>query len=484
MYAMKYFVLALIVALSAVSISAQTPLSFDEAQRMMMERNGTIRAQHHASMAAHRERQAAIGLYFPRLALGGAYLHLDKDIRIDLNEGKAPLSQGAKSFIEAIAANEALAPLIPKIEGVASSLLGLDWAYTLQRRNTAFIGGTLSLPIFTGGRIIAANRAAKANERLVAATSAKERGELTTSLVERYFGLVVAQAVKGLRSALVADVEEHLRNVQLLVENGVAVRADLLYVEYRLAEAKREALDAESAYRLAEQALNALIGMNGEAAVVPTSHPFVVGSIESLDFFRSCALRQNPSLEEVEQQRQLAVQNKNMRRAAFFPEIAAVASGRLWHHNLSSLVPQWAVGVSLNFNIFNGLSREYEYSSARHTLRRVEALQRQGNRDVQLLVESLYEQLLNARRRITSLLSSERFAEEYLRSKQVAFTEGVATSTEVLDATLSLYGVRLEKLSTAYNFDVSLAQLLASAGLSDMFVAYMNHHTTVIFENR
>ena len=477
---MKRIIVTLVIALSVGMVAAQRHLSFDEALRMMVERNGTVEAQRHAAMAAHRQRQATIGLYFPRLSLEGAYLHLDKDMRIDLNGEKSALSQGAQNFLGAIAADPALTPLVPKVEGALSSLLGADWAYTFQRRNTCFIGATLSQPIFTGGRIIAANRAAKAEERLVAASSDKQMSELATSLVERYFGLSVARAVEALRAAFVADVEEHLRQVDVMLQNGVAVQADKLYVEYRLAEARRELLDAQSNRRLAEQALATLIV--GDGRFVPTTLPFVVESVESLEFFCTCAMQHNPSLEEVEQRRELALQNRNMRRAAFFPEVSALATGPLVQHQLSPLVPRWMVGVSLNFNIFNGLSREYEYSSARHTLRRVEALQRQGRRDVQLLVESLYEELLNARRRLASLASSESFAAEYLRSKRLAFTEGVATSIEVLDASLALCGVRVEQLNTAYRFDVSLARLLASAGMADMFSAYMNHHTTTIIE--
>lgn len=477
---MKLIRVTLVVLLGVGVAAAQRPLSFDEALRMMVERNGTVEAQRHAAMAAHRQRQAAIGLFFPRLSIEGTYLHLDKDVRIDLNSEKSALSQGAQSFLGTIASDPAFAPLVPKVEGALSSLLGADWTYTLQRRNTCFVGATLSLPIFTGGRIIAANRAAKAEEQLVAASSAKQMGELATTLVERYFGLAVARAVEALRASFVADVEEHLRQVNIMLRNGVAVQADKLYVEYRLAEARRELFDAQSTRRLAEQALTTLIV--GEGSYLPTSSPFVVGTLETLDFFRSCALQQNPALEEVEQRRQLALQNKNMRRAAFFPEVAALATGTLWQHDLSPLVPRWMVGVSLNFNIFNGLSREYEYSSARHTLRRVEALQRQGERDVQLLVESLYEGLLNARHRLASLASSEAFAEEYLRTKRIAFTEGVATSIEVLDASLALCGVRVEQLNTAYRFDVALARLLASAGMADMFSAYMNHHTTSTIE--
>ena len=68
-----------------VGATAQTTsLSFDDALLLGMERNPAIVASDYAEQAAHRERQAAIGLFMPQISIKGAYSHFNKDIKIVL----------------------------------------------------------------------------------------------------------------------------------------------------------------------------------------------------------------------------------------------------------------------------------------------------------------------------------------------------------------------------------------------------------------
>lgn len=48
----------------------------------------------------------------------------------------------------------------------------------------------------------------------------------------------------------------------------------------------------------------------------------------------------------------------------------------------------------------------------------------------------------------------------------------MSSSSDLIDAELNLAGVRTERLQAAYNFDLLLAQLLETAGISDEFPAY------------
>ena len=137
------------------------------------------------------------------------------------------------------------------------------------------------------------------------------------------------------------------------------------------------------------------------------------------------------------------------------------------------MLPRWAVGVGVNFKLFDGLNREYKYSAAKQTVRRVEALQDKAGNDISVLVEKLYNQMENYRTQMASIEASLAFAEEYLKTKNAAFLEGMSSSTDLIDAELNLAKVKTERIEAAYRYDVSLAQLLEAAGISDEFTAYM-----------
>ena len=152
--------------------------------------------------------------------------------------------------------------------------------------------------------------------------------------------------------------------------------------------------------------------------------------------------------------------------------VVAMGGMSFYDYQVSKVLPRWAVGVGVNFKLFDGLNREYKYSAAKQTVRRVGALQNKAGKDISVLVEKLYNQMMNYRNQMTSIDASLAFAEEYLRMKNAAFLEGMSSSTDLIDAELNLAGVRTERLQAAYNFDLLLAQLLEAAGISDEFSAY------------
>ena len=383
--------------------------------QLALDGNPTVKALEYEEKAAKRERQAAIGLFMPKINVRGVYTYLGKDIKIDLNNGKGAVSDMANQTISTIMQNPTLAgiiqPMLPDIQSGLNSLLGLDWAYTIQNRSFGFVGGDVTMPIFMGGKIITANKAAKLNESAVKEQGSQVRNALMSEVVERYFGYALALNAVDVRKQVVAGMEQHLRDIESLEKNGMVAQTERLYVEYKLNEARR---DLQNAELQAETIGNALCNTLGTDAVsIPVSAMFVLDT-----------------------------------------------------------VPRWAVGVGFSFKIFDGLNREYKYSAARNTVRRVEQLKVKADKDISVLIESLYSKMLNYRNQISSIESSIAFAEEYLRAKNAAYVEGMATSTDLIDAELNLAKVRIERMQAAYNFDVSLAKLLEAAGISEEFIGY------------
>ena len=456
-----------------VGATAQTThLTFDDALSLGFERNPAIRATGYAERAAHRERQAAIGLFMPRVSVRGAYTHFNKDVKVDVNHLKAKASGVVGSLLSNPDIASALAPYLPSIQSGLSSLLGVDLSYTLQRRNTAFLGGDVVVPLFAGGKIWTANKAAKINEERIAEQSRRVRGALTVEIVERYFGVALASRVVAIRREAVEVVGQHLHDVAMFEKEGMAVESERLYAEYRLAEAERDLRRATLQLETTQRALQTSLGATER--VEPATPMFLVAQIEPLDYFRAMAELHNPQLGEVDRVRELARMDVRLKRADLFPEIVAMGGMLFCDHQLSPMLPRMAVGVGMNFKIFDGVRKEYNFSAARLQLRRVEALESGAKRDVQLLVESLYNSVQSVLATLSAVERSEQFAEEFLRAKRTAYGEGVATSTDVVDAALNLSRAKLERVQTAYELDVALARLLEASGLADSFSRYLH----------
>lgn len=469
---MKRLLFSLIGLAAGGVISAQEvrTLSFDEALSMALGDNPSMQAAEHEEQAAKRERQAAIGLHFPVISVGGAYAYLGSDIALDVDlNGLKPGVQGTLGQL--------LPALDPQLQqavgGLLGPLMGQNWnfGYTLQEQQLGFVGGSVTLPVFMGGKINAANRAARINERSVHEQTEQTRNALVSELVERYFGYALALQVVEVRRQVVDGVRRHLEDALALERNGMIASSERLYVEFKVAEAERELMNAQMQAATIKSALSSTLGTDDER--LPATALFYVEQVEDLDYFRQTAAERNPLLNQVEYKRQLAQQNVRLQRSDFFPQIVAVGGGTFYNYQVSKMIPRWAVGVGVNFKIFDGLKREYKYSAARQTVKRVEALQEKAGKDISVLVESLYNSMMNCLNQISAIESSISFAEEYLKSKDAAFRAGMSSSTEMIDAELNLAKVRIERMQAAYNYDVALAKLLEAAGVSCDYAGYM-----------
>lgn len=441
-------------------------LTFDDALLMTMENNPAMKATAFEEKAAKRERQAAIGLRMPTISVNGAYSYLGDDVAIDLNGLKEPIQAGASQLLPA------LDPAIGQaVMGLLNPLMGKSWEYVLQDRSVGFVGGSVTLPIFMGGKINVANKAARLNEATVKEQSAQTKNSLVSELVERYFGYTLASHVVEVRRQVLDGVKKHLSDARALEQNGMIASSERLYVEFKVSEAERDLQNAIMQLETIKSALCNTLGQQTEGR--PVTAMFILEQIEGIDYYQQLAEEYNPLLNQVGLKKELAKQNVRLQRADFYPQVVAMGGGTFYNYQVSKLIPRWAVGVGVNFKIFNGLNREYKYSAAKQTARRVETLEVKAANDISVLIESLYAQMDNYRNQMNSIDASMAFAKEYLKAKNAAFLEGMSSSSDLVDAELNLARVRIERMQVAYNYDVALARLLEAAGISDEFLSYM-----------
>ena len=137
-------------------------LSLDEALEMTLSDNPAMLAAEYNRRAAQQERRAAIGLRMPQIGITGSYAYLGKDIEIDLNNLKAPVQDLSGKIL-----GSGMIPsqYLPSISQMLGSVMGTSWALPIQERSLGFIGGDVMLPLWMGGKINAANRAARITEQ-------------------------------------------------------------------------------------------------------------------------------------------------------------------------------------------------------------------------------------------------------------------------------------------------------------------------------
>jgi len=423
-------------------------LSFEEALVQMNSKNLSIKAAQ-AEMQSHEfTRKTTRGLYLPKISFSATYMKFDQDIGIDISG----ISDAYRS-----AAN------IPANQMLPNTLV-------LQKEQFATAGLNMIWPVFNGGKIRAANKAMDANINEAVYKIEQTKNALNTELVERYYGYRLANKAVELYEEVYQAMLLHQKNATKLEENGMIARAQSLYANIAVSQAKS---DLQNAYNSANTVQNALQNTLADSLEInAVSELFLIKNIEPIEYFLQAAMENNPLLKQVEAKKMLAQQNYNIQKSDYFPSVAIIGNKELANHQLTELMPDWFVGVNLRWTIFDGVSRTYKVKSAKSTMDRVDFIETKAEADIATYINKLYNELLSYNEQLETMTVTYEFAEEYVRVQNKAFIEGFATSKDLVDAETTLSKVKIGRLKIMNDYVLTLAKMLEFSGKPEMFIEY------------
>ncbi len=457
------------------------PLDFNDAVQIMMQSNQLLNAAKQESEKTSYEINAARGLFFPKIDLMFTYTHLSGPIQMDFNPLKeAMIGLSSQAYAANAAANAGYAGDSSVISQYAEAfaaqahanpeLADSHFIETVQKQDFWMAAAAIRQPIFTGGKIIAANRAAEARHRVSHYKVAYTENFLISQLVQRYYGYSLALKVVDVRTEALEGIQKHAEDARAMFANGVISKAELLHAEVALTEANRELVRSKRDADTALAGLKNTLSTSGN--VIPGSELFFADKIQPVEYFRQKALEKNPVLLQLTANRDLAHQGYMKELAGMSPDIFLFGSMNLYEHNLTRYAPDWFVGAGAKYTLFEGMKNYNEIRAAKATEKQVESALKKARLDINTLVEKNYNELINDVEQLKSFSTSLEFANEFLRVREKAFKEGFAASADVVDARLNLSKVTIEKLQAMYQFDLSLARLLEACGISNDFDAY------------
>lgn len=457
---------------------AQQNMSFSEAMNVMFENNSMVKSEQYNVDMAYNELRATRGLALPKIDLIGGYTFMQSDIDMDLGGSKGVITESLKDAINQGVTNGIISSDLASLltQGL-SPITSMDWRYTLQKRSFGVVGATLTLPIYMGGRINIANRAARIALSAASYSLDATKSMLLTELVERYYGVVVARSACAVRQDVVDAIKRHLVDAKAMEEEGIVAHSVVVYAQYKLAEAERDLHDAINKVKVAEAALNTTVGI--EQSINPIDIIFICNNIHNIDYYTDMAIALNPILCELRHSKQLSEEGVKLARAAMLPEIVAMGAGAIYSHQLSNMIPRWSIGVGVRIPLFDGLGKEYRYIASKSGVKSVKEEVENAQSNIILLVEKEYYNLENTMSNISATRRAIDFAESYYNSALEGFREGVVSSADLMDACTELAATKVEYLNAAYENTLTLARLLEASGLSDTFIQYVEQGTNI-----
>ncbi|MEE4242188.1 MAG: TolC family protein, partial [Desulfopila sp.] len=426
----------------------------------------TLAAAHAGLEQARHKRTAARSLYMPEIALSANYMYLDDDITLSPDD-----------ILSSMPAGSQLQPLIEGLGqqyGLSGAAINSAFTSTIAEQNNRSISIGGSWPIYTGGRIdaaqdIAANRENEAGQKL-----RKTRHEQFELLVRYYFGAVLAQQVFTTLLEVEKGLQAHFEHAQLLEQQGQIARVEKLQAEAAYDKARVDRRKAGHDLEIAGTALARTLKI--QPRITPTDNLFISNNLPETAFFLDKTLESFPGLGLLESKQKQAEDLVIMEKGRYYPTVALVGNYNIYEEdNLAGeLLPEWIVGVGLKLPLMERSGRSGDVAAAKSMVKQLEFLQNQARNDLAVMVEKTYRQTEQAKEEYHGLRSSLELAEETVLLRTKAFNQGLSTSLDVVDAELFLAEVKTRRSAAVYNHVIALAKLLALSDKIDAFFQYQN----------
>lgn len=476
-------------------------LTLEQAISVTYKHNPVLKEMKYLKQEKEMMKKAAYGLHLPNISLTANYMVMSKDLELDLNPVKdaiTPLYEvlgtygsfsGVPNPDPSTFGNMPVLPDNISTQVVRQQLLtGLndinsaEWVKTIQKKQFGTVSANMIWPIFTGGKISAANKAAQIEVEESNYISKQKESEILSELVERYYGLHLAGKVIDIRKDVYDVMEKHLHEAQRMYEEGIIAKSQLLHAKLYHAEALRNLKKSQRDYSVVEKALQNTLSDKNNSSIIPMSKLFYLKEIEPLDYYTKKAENLNPLLNRVRSKEQLAHQGVKVRHSNYLPTAAITGIYDLYNEDLSPYIPDWTIGLNLQWTLFDGIARTHKTNAARFKEKQVTEIKNKAEDNIKTVITKLYQKINMDIEQMEQLSTANSFAKEYFDVTEKSFREGMATSTEVTDANLALAKVKIEQLQVMYDYVTTLSKLLEFTGNSEDFINYQ-HRENTIFES-
>ncbi len=330
-------------------------------------------------------------------------------------------------------------------------------------------------PLFTGFRLRSNTRAAEYLAEAAAMDYQSDESNVELQVQSAYWLLYQARETHRFIRENVRRTTAHLEDTERLVTAGLATRNDYLKIEVQLGSGKLAEIDATNDVRVAMMNLNKLLGRALNTELIPGTMPGhrpgreLAGETEIGEMVshaknsRSEVLAFNSRLQANEATITAA-------QGSWWPQI--FLSGN-WYYSKPNprylptrdeFLNTWDVGVVLQFDLWNWGATSFQVEQAKAQLNRTQAYSDLLKTNIEVEVTQSQLRLQQSEHKIEVAEKAVQSAEENARSINDKYKNGLATSSDVVDAEVALLQSQTSLSGALVEHQLSLARLKKAVG--------------------
>ena len=493
---MKRFFGFLVLALCFGTLRAQRVFNLDSCRNMALAHNkGLLMAKERMDKARY-ERKAAFTNYLPDFSATGGYMFFSDEISLLDDRQKSALShagtnlqQGimhsASAFVQQIGQTDPqLAGALQQalqgggLTGIASVLdrLGSELvdAFRTDTRNVWAGAVTLAQPLYMGGKIRAYHRITKLSETLARTQHDAKLQEVLLDTDNAYWTVVSLGYKKKMAESFLELVSRLDGDVERMIEEGVATKADGLTVKVKVNEAEMMLTKVDNGLALSKMLLCQLCGL-------PLDTQFSLADEDRADLSLGetvpddaveRAFENRPELKSLDLVHKIYEDKVRVVRSEMLPSLALtggymVSNPALLNGFENKFRGMWNVGVMLSVPIFHWNEGIYKVKAAKSEVNIARLQQSEAQEKIELQVNQSLFKVSEAGKRMALSRKNMEKAEENLRYADRGFKEGVIPVSNVMEAQTAWLSAQSDNIDAQIDMKLAQAYLQKAMGTLD-----------------
>jgi outer membrane protein len=323
-----------------------------------------------------------------------------------------------------------------------------------------------TMPLFTGGKLHAARRAAG---RLVTAAddmTAHTEAAIALETAKAYMNVLLADDFVALARRARETTAKHVTQAQDYFDAGMLVESDLLQAQVQLARMDENLITAENNAQLARAGLNRVMGVDqGRVFELETPMPEMPAVTVPLDSALARALATRRDLVAVATKTAAAQDDVSRASGDYWPEIGVLAKYALNDDRLfGTHGDSYTVMGMARWTPWNWGETQGRVGQARGQHAAAVQAERAYRDQVEFEVRQAWQAVAESRARAESAERAAVAAERAMRILEDRFSQGVARVTELLDAETLAHEARVREAQARFDLQRALRTISFATG--------------------
>ena len=469
--------------------AAQRLMTLDSCRAMALRNNKQLGVARMKQEVNANLRKSVRTQYLPKVNALGGYVWSSKEVSILNDDQKSTLNNMGTNLATNL--QNALSPLTSALPANTQAKMGQDMAllasaldqtgagivdaFRTDTRNIVAGSIIVTQPLYMGGAITAANKMADINEDMAANTLEMKRQGTLYNIDQVYWQVVSLRYKQTLAESYVALVSKLKGDVQKMIDQGVATKGDGLSVGVRVNEAEMALTQVTDGLALSKMLLCQLCGLpedeeitlaDEEKWIDTNGSQFIADAEGSADV----AFEHRPELKVLQNTVDLSRQSTNVLKAGNLPQVLLTGGYLVSNpNNFNGFEKKfsgvWNVGLMVRVPIWNWGDVKYKVRASKGATAMANMELDDARELINLQLRQSNFKVKEAQKKLVMAQSNVANADENLRMANLAFKEGTASFTVVMEAQTAWNLAQSQMIDAEIGVKLSQVELQKALGV-------------------